>query len=87
VIVADGQIAASFQIASALFDPANPFVLTTGGTWSVQYSADLESWADAEGSLLPGATVNDKRAMSFSTPAATENGFIRIQVNLPPATP
>lgn len=83
VSVAGGQIAASFQIAAALFDPANPYLLTNGGTWSAQYSTDLKTWTDAEGTLVPGATVNGKRAMSFSTASDTATGFLRIQVSMP----
>ncbi len=83
--VTEGQIAASFEIAATLFDPADPYLLTNGGTWSVQYSTDLATWEDAEGTLVPGATVNGKRAMSFSTASDSRTGFLRIQVSMPVA--
>ena len=83
--MAGGQISASFQIAAELFDASaeNPYLLTNGGTWSVQHSEDLTTWTDAEGTLVPGTTVDGKRAMSFSAASGTVNGFIRIQVSIP----
>jgi hypothetical protein len=85
--VVDGQLAASFQIAAGLFDSEEPYLLTNGGIWSVQYSEDLVTWLDAEGTLVPGDTASGKRAMNFSAPAATATGFIRIQVSMPAPAP
>lgn len=84
-----GQIAATFQIAETLFNAADPYVLTNGGIWSMQYSTDLVEWTNADGTLVPGAISNGKRAMSFSTPlqADTFTGFLRIQVSMPTVAP
>lgn len=87
VKVAAGQLSTSFQIAAALFDAENPYLLTNGGTWVMQHSTDLDTWTDAEGSLIPGAIVDGKRIMNFSAPADTATGFIRILVSMPAPTP
>jgi hypothetical protein len=83
------QITASFQIAEALFDEANPYQLTNGGIWSMQYSTDLANWTQAEGTLLPDAVSGGKRAMSFTAAGQADafTGFLRIQVSMPTTTP
>ncbi|WP_367873882.1 S8 family serine peptidase [Luteolibacter sp. Populi] len=84
VAAGNGQIAISFKMAADLFNPADPFVLTNGGTWGVQYSEDLDIWQDMTGTPVAGTAVDGMLPMSFTTPSATPKGYLRVLVNTPP---
>ena len=79
----NGQIAISFKMVADLFNPADPFVLTNGGTWGVQYSEDLDIWQDATGTPVAGTPVDGMLPINFMMPSTTPNGYTRIQVNMP----
>ena len=87
VTAGSGQIAISFEMVADLFNPADPFVLTNGGTWGVQYSEDLDIWQDMTGTPVAGTAVDGKLPMSFTTPSATPSGYLRVLVNAPVAAP
>lgn len=75
-----GQARLSFNVASDLFNPASPYVLTDGSTWKVRISSDLKDWQDASGTLTPGAAAAGGIPMAFTVPSAGTKCFLRIEV-------
>ena len=80
-----GQARLSFNVASELFDPATPYVLTDGSTWKVRISGNLQDWQDATGTLTPGTAAAGVIPMTYSVPSAGSKVFLRIDVTPPPA--
>ena len=80
-----GQARLSFNVASDLFKPATPYVLSDGSTWKVRVSTNLKDWQDATGTLTPGASVGGMIPMIYSVPNGSSKVFLRIDVT--PAAP
>ena len=81
-----GQAQLSFTIASDLFNPATPYVLTDGSTWKVRVSSNLKDWQDATGTLVAGVAVGGVVPVTFSVPNGASQVFLRLEVT-PPAAP
>ncbi|RYD60447.1 MAG: hypothetical protein EOP83_19380 [Verrucomicrobiaceae bacterium] len=85
VVSVSGQTQLSFNIASDLFNPATPYVLTDGSTWKVRVSGNLQDWEDATGTLTQGAAAEGVIPMTFSVPNGSAKVFLQIDVTEPVA--
>ena len=81
---ASGEVAVSFHVAQEQFNPADIYNLADGSTWKVQFSADLNLWQDAAGTLTVGQAAGGRVPLTFAAPLVQEKGFLRVQVLLPP---
>lgn len=79
-----GQARLSFGIASDLFNPAQPHVLSDGSTWKARVSTNLKDWQDASGTLTPGPAVGGVIPVVFSLPSPGPSCFLRIEVTPAP---
>ncbi len=87
VSASSGNLGISFKMAANLYDPANPYVLTNGGTWTVQYSNDLKTWKDVPGiNPVAGPASGGKVPVSVTMPVSEgSTGFLRLNARLAPA--
>ncbi|MEP2777101.1 MAG: S8 family serine peptidase [Luteolibacter sp.] len=79
------QMSITFPVDAALYDPATPYTLRNGITWSIECSAKLSSWTTAAASLSQSAAENGIIWLTATFPADSNAFYARLAIVPPPA--